>query len=109
MAEIISEQYILCFRAALRINHPRFDGEISDLIAAARADLRDLGGLKADKVADEADPLIKRAITAYVKADFGLDNADAGKYRESYEALKKHLMMSDEYKDVETEPETESG
>lgn len=98
----ISERYILSFRAALRINHPKFDDEIADLIAAARADLHDLGGIKADKVNDEADPLIRRAIMAYVKADFGLDNSDAGRYRESYEMLKRHLMLSDEYKDTES-------
>ena len=66
-------------RTALRINHPKFDDEIADLIAAARADLHDLGGIKAEKVSDETDPLIKRAITTYVKADFGLDNGDAEK------------------------------
>lgn len=98
----ISERYVLSMRAALRINHPKFDDEITDLIAAARADLHDLGGIKAKKVNDEADPLIKRAITAYVKADFGLDNGDAERYRESYEMLKRHLMLSDEYKDTES-------
>lgn len=99
----ISERYILSFRAALRISHQKFDDEISDLIAAARADLHDLGGIKAEKVNDEDDPLIKRAIMAYVKADFGLDNNDAERYRESYEMLKRHLMLSDEYKDTESE------
>lgn len=99
----ISEQYILSFRAALRINHPKHDDEIIDLIAAARADLRGIGGIKAEKVYDESDPLIKRAITAYVKSEFGLDNSDADKYRASYEALKKHLMLSSEYKDTESE------
>lgn len=107
MAEI-SERYILSFRAALRISHAKYDDEITDLIAAARADLRELGGIKAGKVEDEADPLIKRAITAYVKAEFGLDNEDAGRYRESYEMLKRHLMLSDEYKDAEPLPAPES-
>jgi len=99
----ISERYKLTFRAALRISHPNFDDEIIDLIAAARADLHDLGGIKAEKVCDESDPLIKRAIACYVKSEFGLDNDDAGKYRESYEMLKRHLMLSEEYKDNESE------
>lgn len=98
----ITESYISSFRAALRISHPKFDAEIIDLIAAARSDLRDLGGIKSVKVEDESDPLIKRAITAYVKAEFGLDNNDAARYRESYEMLKRHLMLSDEYKDTES-------
>lgn len=92
----ISEQYVYGIRRYLRINHTHFDAEITDLIGAARADLL-LGGIKADKVNDESDALIKRAIVVYVKAEFGLDNADTEKYRESYNMLKRHLMLSSEY------------
>lgn len=100
MTNEISERYLLSMRAAIRINHSKSDDEISDLIAAARYDLCVLGGIKADKVRDEADPLIKRAITSYVKAEFGLDNGDAERYRESYETLKTHLMLSEDYKET---------
>lgn len=92
----ISEQYVYSIRRYLRINHTHFDAEITDLIGAARADLL-LGGIKAAKVNDESDALIKRAIVVYVKAEFGLDNADAEKYIESYNMLKRHLMLSSEY------------
>lgn len=92
----ISEQFVYSVRQYLRISHTRFDAEITDLIGAARADLL-LGGIKASKVNDESDTLIKRAIVCYVKAEFGLDNADADKYRESYNMLKRHLMLSSEY------------
>lgn len=92
----ISEQYVFSIRRYLRINHTHFDAEITDLIGAARADLL-LGGIKASKIDDEDDALIKRAIVVYVKAEFGLDNADAEKYRESYNMLKRHLMLSSEY------------
>ena len=92
----ISMQYVAGIRQYLRINHTRFDAEITDLIGAARADLL-LGGIKAAKVEDESDALIKRAIVCYVKAEFGLDNADAEKYRNSYEMLKRHLQLSSEY------------
>lgn len=84
----------------LRISHTHFDEEILDLIEAARADLL-LGGIKSEKVEDENDALIKRAIICYVKAEFGLDNADAEKYRESYNMLKRHLMLSSEYLEKE--------
>lgn len=94
MAE--TSEYINSIRSYLRINHTRFDIEIADLIEASRADLI-LGGISAAKVYDETDPLIKRAIVIYVKAEFGLDNADGEKYRESYEMLKRHLMLSTEY------------
>lgn len=92
----ISQQYVYSIRRYLRINHAHFDEEITDLIGAARADLL-LGGILPDKVNDETDALIKRAITVYVKAEFGLDNADSEKYRESYNMLKRHLMLSSEY------------
>ena len=92
----ISEQYVYSVRRYLRINHTHFDAEITDLIGAAQADLL-LGGIKAAKVEDESDALIKRAIVCYVKAEFGLDNADAEKYRNSYEMLKRHLQLSSEY------------
>jgi hypothetical protein len=92
----ISEQYVYSIRRYLRINHTHLDAEITDLIGAARADLL-LGGILPAKVNDESDALIKRAIVVYVKAEFGLDNADGSKYRESYEMLKRHLMLSSEY------------
>lgn len=92
----ISEEYVDSIRRYIRTNHTHFDEEITDLIAAARADLL-LGGILEKKVNDESDFLIKRAIVLYVKAEFGIDNADAEKYRESYNVLKRHLMLSDEY------------
>ena len=84
----ISMQYVAGMRQYLRINHTRFDAEITDLL---------LGGISEKKVNDESDALIKRAIVVYVKAEFGLDNADGDKYRESYGMLKRHLMLSSEY------------
>ena len=92
----ISEQYVYSIRRYLRINHTHLDAEITDLIGAARADLL-LGGILPAKVNDESNALIKRAVVVYVKAEFGLDNADGSKYRESYEMLKRHLMLSSEY------------
>ena len=82
-------------KTALRISQATtaFDGEITDLINAAKADLQ-ITGVKVD---DEADPLIKRAITTYVKANFGWDNPDADKLQQSYNMLKMHLSLSTEY------------
>ena len=92
----ISKQLVYDVRRYLRISHTHFDAEITDLIGAARADLL-LGGIVAAKVEDENDAIIKRAIVCYVKAEFGLDNPDAAKYRDSYEMLKRHLQLSNEY------------
>ena len=92
----VSPQFIMDIRDRLRIRHDFFDKEITDLIGEARADLLS-GGILADKVNDENDMLIKRAIVTYVKAEFGLDNADADKYREAYKNIKIHLMISQDY------------
>lgn len=91
-------------KRALRLSPTNtfYDGEVEDLIAAARHDLQ-LSGVLASKVADDADPLIKRAVTVYAKANFGFDNPDADKFKASYESLKAHLTLSQEYT-VESAP-----
>ena len=85
-------------KTALRIsiNSTAFDSEIADLIAAARADLI-LAGVLPAKANDDNDPLIKRAITVYAKANFGWNNPDAEKLQQSYVMLKCHLSLSQEY------------
>ena len=85
-------------KTALRIcvENTAYDSEISDLIAAARADLM-LSGVLQSKANDDTDPLIKRAITAYVKANFGWNNPDAEKLQQSYAMIKGHLALSQEY------------
>jgi len=70
-------------------------GEVQDLIDAAKADLA-LAGIAEDKII-ETDPLIKRAITTYCKANFGYDNPDADRLNESYEMLKQHLSLAQDY------------
>lgn len=85
-------------KAALRISASTtlFNTEVSDLIAAARDDLR-LSGVLTTKVTNDADTLIRRAITVYCKANFGYDNADADRLQKSYDMIKAHLTLSQEY------------
>ena len=92
---------ILDIKTALRIstNNTAFDSEIADLIDAARADLM-LAGILPAKANDDNDPLIKRAITVYVKANFGWNNPDAERLQQSYDMLKCHLALSQEYAEV---------
>ena len=92
----VGDEYLASVRHSVRLSSTVHDGELTDLINAARADLV-LGGVLESKAADETDPLILQAISTYVKAEFGLDNADAEKYRNSYEMLKRHLQLSSEY------------
>ena len=91
-----SSQYVASFRAYLRITTNKLDGEIKDLINAARDDLV-LGGVLPVRARDEKDPLLKKAIGTYIKAEFGLDNDDAGAYRAAYDDLKKCFINSDKY------------
>lgn len=80
-------------KLALRIASNAYDTEITDLIAAAKLDLAGAGVVNVD----EADPLIKRAIVIYAKANFGLANPDAEQYQRSYDRLKTHLALSADY------------
>ncbi|MEH7249162.1 DNA-packaging protein [Neobacillus niacini] len=82
------------------------EGEIEPLMDAARHELI-LSGVSSQKVqndkqafeldGDKLDPLIKRAITVYVKANFGWDNPDSEKLNSSFQSLKAHLSLSGDY------------
>ncbi len=81
---------------ALRVSGSDLDEEIQGLIDAAKADLRLSGITK-----NEDDPLIVRAITIYCKAHFGYEEpAQAELFMKSYNALKSHLALSQEYTGV---------
>lgn len=83
----------------LRENEGYSDEEIQDLIDAAKADLV-LSGVLKDKVID-TDPLIKRAVILYCKANFGYDDPkQSEKFQDLYTSLKQHLTLSSEYTEV---------
>lgn len=91
-------------KTALRISlsNTALDGEVLDLIDAARQDLK-LSGVSAEKADGddlELDPIIKRAITIYAKANFGFDNPDFERLQKSYESLKNHLSLAGDYNAV---------
>lgn len=93
----VSEDMLYSARLAVRRGRTSyFDGEIKELISAARKELTEVGVLPC-KACDDSDPLTRRACILYVKAEFGLDNPDAERYRESFDLLKKHLSLSSEY------------
>lgn len=85
-------------KTVLRISptNTAFDSEIEDLIDAAQADLG-LSGVDPAKVTPDSDALIKRAVTTYVKANFGWDNPDAERLQKAYDMLKAHLTLSIDY------------
>ncbi len=83
-------------KAALRVDGAEHDTEITDLIEAAKSDLV-LTGINPSKVVD-TDPLIKRAVISYVRANFEWDHPNAQRLQEAYEMLKAHLSLSADYR-----------
>lgn len=96
----ISEEYLADFRGYVRITtaKTKLDGELCDLIRAARADLVRVG-VSPKRAKDESDPLIKQALSAYVKWKFGLDNEDADDYRASYQMQRDELSLASDYRE----------
>jgi uncharacterized phage protein (predicted DNA packaging) len=84
-------------KLALRVSSSALNAEIQDHIDAARADLKVSGVLPALADAGNPDPLIKRAIVTFAKANFGLNNPDFDRLNAAYEKLKGHLTLSQEY------------
>ncbi len=84
-------------KVSLRISNTAFDIEILDLIEAAELDL----SISGVENIDIDNALIKRAITIYVKANFGWDNPDAERLQRSYVMLKQHLSLAGDYNVVE--------
>jgi len=82
-------------KVALRIMSTAFDGEIENLIAACKADLR-IAGINvelAESVTPPAgDPLLERAIILYCKGHYGW-NEISEKYVEAYQHLKVSLAL----------------
>ena len=87
-------------KLALRLSGTALDGEVSDLINAAIADLR-LVGINIPAEAGSSsetlgDPLLDRAVVLYAKAEFGF-NDNVARYREAYDYLKCALSLTTGY------------
>ena len=95
----ISEDLMRKARGFLRIteeNDTVINSEITSLINGCRKDLI-RNGITSDKANNEEDSLIVSAIFLYLKAEFGLDNKNYERYRNSYETLRTELALTDEY------------
>ena len=89
MLEIIKDE--------LGVDDDNSNAIIRDLIDSAMADLI-LSGVHKDK-AQEMDPLIRRAVILYCKANYKYDPFTE-RYHDSYRSLKYHLTLSAEYTEV---------
>lgn len=82
-------------KLALRIKSTAYDTEITDIIAAAKLDLKGAGVAEGNII--DTDEFIKRAIVVYAKANFGMANPDMEKYDKAYDKIKTHLATSLDY------------
>jgi len=71
-----------------------FDGELSDLMYAAFADMTRAGVRPELLDADTPDPLVKLAVKTYAKAHFGYDNDERQEFIASYERILIDLKNS---------------
>lgn len=78
---------------AIRVKTDSVNGEIEDLIAAAKREL-EIAGVY---ITDENEPTAKQAIRLYCKANFGYDE-NTERFREAYEALRDSMALSGEYR-----------
>ena len=87
-------------KAALRIStsSTAFDGEVAELIAEARDELKRVGVDPELADADEPAPLVKRFIRTYAKAHFGLDNPDAERLEVARRLIQAELSLSSGYR-----------
>jgi hypothetical protein len=93
---MVTMAFLAEIRQRMRITDKDFDGELKDLIEAARAELQ-LAGIAAKQANNERDMLITAAIVTYVKSEFGLDVAEAEKYRAAFETKRQKLAMASKY------------
>lgn len=84
-------------KIALRLKSDAFDDEVDTLIGAALYDMERVGINPALLVEDDIENLfVKRAVTAYCKAHFGYDNAEADRFDDSYRRIVCDLLNSSE-------------
>lgn len=78
-------------KISLRVTSPAYDDEIAGLIEAGKRDL-EISGV----TADEDDKLILRAVTTYVRANFGSPD-DYDRLKASYDEQKAQLKVATGY------------
>ena len=85
-------------KKALRITTTAMDGEISDLIASALADLGLAGIIDSVLVSESCPDLVRTAVITYCKMNFGLP-ADSDRLKRSYDEQKAQMSMATGFTD----------
>ncbi len=79
-------------KTVLRVSADVYDAEIDMLIDSALCDLRRVG-IREDEIL-AGNPLVRKAVCCYCKANFGYDNSDASFYDKAYRQTVVDLMNS---------------
>lgn len=89
-------------KVACRVASTAYDDELTDLIAAAFADLG-IPDIKEELLTEtDTDPLIQRAVITYCKLNFGFVQLEEHQYnrlKESYDEQKAQMLMNSTYTD----------
>lgn len=89
-------------KVACRVTSTAYDDELTDLIAAAFADLG-IPDIKEELLTEtDTDPLIQRAVITYCKLNFGFVQLEEHQYnrlKESYDEQKAQMLMNSTYTD----------
>lgn len=88
-------------KVACRVTSTAFNGELTDLISSALADMG-ITDIKADLLVATAtpEPLIKQAVITYCRMHFGFQSdAYYERLKASYDEQKAQLLMSSSYTD----------
>lgn len=81
-------------KVAVRVSHAATDSEIEMWIAAAFADMERVGIKEALLDEDDPAPLVKAAVTCYVKASYGYDVEERPQFMDSYRRIVCDLLNS---------------
>jgi len=84
-------------KASLRVSTSALDAEVQTLIGAALYDMERVGvdpTLLAEKDGNIDNAFVKQAVTAYCKAHFGFDNAEAPRFDDAYRRIVCDLLNS---------------
>ena len=86
-------------KVACRVTSDAYDGELTDLIASALADMG-ITDIAPEELSGDFSPLIETAIKTYCKIHFPYTSEGVEKYdrlKASYDEQKAQLLMSSDY------------
>ena len=88
-------------KTALRVSHDRLDGEIQDMIDAARADMV-RAGVSEEAASEEENPLVRDAVKVYCLMRFTTDTDRYNRFFESWQYQLDCLRKSRGFKAVDS-------